>query len=111
MGTAFLEFGGAALGKPDGPFQTIRVEMRETDVPRSGATVSGYGAALPTRYIVKWAGRWWRVRAACYGNAATLYIGRPRQWLAIVSDIERDKTGCEFGVTPSQLAPSQRRKP
>lgn len=90
MGTAFLEFSGAALGKLAGPFQTIRVEMRETDAPRSGATVSGYGAALPTRYMVKWAGRWRRVRAACYGNAATLYIGRPRQWLAIVSDIERD---------------------
>lgn len=82
---AYLHFGGAACGAPRGPMQTIGVELRETTAPRSGQTVSGYGAKLPTPYLVKWAGKWRRVYAACYGNSASHYIGNPGAWLATVS--------------------------
>lgn len=81
---AFLQFGGAALGLPNGPFETVTVECKETESPRSGRTVSGYGAKIPTPYMVKWANRWRRVYVAQFGNAGTAYIGKPGAWLAIV---------------------------
>jgi hypothetical protein len=82
---AFLQFGGAALGKPAGPFQTVEVELRETEAPRSGQTLTGYGARLPTSYMVRFNGRWRRVYVANWGNAGTAYIGKPGAWEAIVS--------------------------
>ena len=85
---AYLQFGGAACGLPNGPFQTVSVECKETTAPRSGMTQTGYGAKLPTPYMVKWEGKWRRVYAACYGNAASHYIGKPGAWLATV-DVER----------------------
>lgn len=85
---AFLQFGGAACGQPNGPFQTVRVPVKETDAPRSGRTQTGYGAKLPTPYMVQYNGKWRRVYAACYGNATSLYIGKPGAWLATV-DINR----------------------
>lgn len=51
-------------------------------------TATGYGARIPTVYMVKWNGRWRRVYAACYGNASSSYIGKASQWLATVS-VER----------------------
>lgn len=39
-------------------------------------TASGYGARIPTRYMVFFNGRWRRVYARQYGNAGTLYIGK-----------------------------------
>lgn len=80
---AFLHFG---FGNE--PRQTVSVDVREAPEPRSGRTASGYGPRLPTPYQVKWEGRWRRVYVACYGNAGTAYIGRPRHWLATV-DVER----------------------
>lgn len=85
---AYLQFGGANGGAPNGPFQTVKVPARRTDFPLSGRTVTGYGARIPTQYMVRWEGRWRRVYAACYGNAGTAYIGRPGAWLATV-DIEQ----------------------
>ena len=82
---AYLQFGGAGTIDPFGPRQTIGVEVLETETPRAGQTVTGYGAKLPTPYLVKWAGKWRRVYAACYGNAASHYIGKPGAWLAIVT--------------------------
>jgi hypothetical protein len=81
---AFLQFGGAALGTPAGPFQTVAVLLRETEAPRSGSTATGYGSALPTPYLVQWQGRWRRVRVACFSNSGTAYIGKPGAWLATV---------------------------
>lgn len=52
-----------------------------------GRTVSGYGAAMPTRYMVYMRGRWRRVYAACYGNAASFYVGTPGAWEATVVDV------------------------
>jgi len=63
-------------------------DCRETSLPRSGLTGSGYGNRLPTRYMVQFAGRWRRVYAACFGNSATLYIGKPGEWLATVESVD-----------------------
>lgn len=52
--------------------------VRETEPPRSGATVSGYGDYLPTRWEVLVGNRWRRVRCICHSNVGTLYIGRRR---------------------------------
>lgn len=38
-------------------------------------TASGYGARIPTEYMIKVDNRWRRVYAICYSNSATLYIG------------------------------------
>lgn len=92
MSKAYLQFGGAALGAPNGPFETVSVPVKETERPRKGQTVSGYGKAIPAAHKVLWAGRWHRVRVAVYGNAGTAYIGRPGAWIAVVSDIEMEST-------------------
>ena len=72
------------FGMGEEPRQTVPVEHKETAPPRKGATQSGYGAALPTRHMVKWAGRWRRVKVACYGNSGSSYIGKPGAWIATV---------------------------
>jgi hypothetical protein len=48
--------------------------MRVTDIPRHGQTVSGYGGAIPTRYMLEYKGYWRRVYAMAYANSATLYV-------------------------------------
>lgn len=87
---AYLQFGGAACGSPNGPFLTTETEAKEAPAPRSGQTASGYGAAIPAPYMVRHAGRWRRVYVARYGNAGTAYIGKPGAWLATV-DLESDQ--------------------
>lgn len=42
--------------------------------PRTGQTVSGYGRKIPTRYQIRYEGRWHRVYMMQYGNAGTPYI-------------------------------------
>lgn len=82
-GKAFLHF-----GKGSEPRQTVKVEARETDLPRTRRPIQGYGARIPTEWLVLWDGRWRRVYAACYGNSPSLYIGPSGDWLATV-DVER----------------------
>lgn len=83
---AYLHFGGpATVDGADGARLTVCADARETERPRSGETVTGYGSKLPTHYMVKHNGKWRRVYAACYGNAASFYIGKPGAWLATVS--------------------------
>lgn len=84
MRKAYLQFGSAATVTP-GPFQTIGVRLRETDTPRAGQSLTGYGARTPTAYMVLWEGKWRRVYVANYGNAGTAYIGKPGAWIATVS--------------------------
>jgi hypothetical protein len=82
---AYLQFGGVGTLDPNGPFLTLTVPCRETALPRHGQPALGYGHAIPTQYLVSWAGRWRRVYACQYGNAATLFIGSTRKrdaWLA-----------------------------
>ena len=89
---AYLHFGGAATVDGFGsPQLTVSVEMREKpflwqDLGLS-YTASGYGAKIPSRYMVKWAGRWRRVYIACFGNSGSAYLGKPGAWLCTV-DIE-----------------------
>jgi len=65
MRKAYLQFGSAATLTP-GPFQTVGARLRETDTPRSGRSLTGYGGRIP----------------------GTAYIGKPGAWIATVS-IER----------------------
>lgn len=81
--SAWLHF-----GKGSEPRQTVKVEARETDLPRTRRPIHGYGARIPTEWLVLWDGRWRRVYAACYGNSPSLYIGPSGDWLATV-DVER----------------------
>lgn len=50
------------------------VHVKHDAAPRSGQTVSGYGAKIPTSRMLHVADRWRRVYAICYGNAASLYV-------------------------------------
>ena len=47
---------------------------RTTPEPRYGRNASGYGRKIPTRYLIRWHGRWRRVYVACFGNAGTPYV-------------------------------------
>lgn len=77
---AYLHFGTGTE-----PRQTIAVPARETPSPRYGLSMSGYGAQIPTRHMVRWENRWRRVYVAVWGNSGTAYIGKPGAWLATVS--------------------------
>lgn len=65
-------------GKAGGPYRTESVQIEERPMPHHDAglsyTASGYGARIPTPYMVKWLGRWRRVYAACFSNVASYYI-------------------------------------
>jgi len=52
-------------------------------------TASGYGARIPTPYMVLVHGKWRRVYCYVYSNVGTLFIGRKYDGTSIV-DIERD---------------------
>lgn len=67
----YLQFGSG-----NGPFQTVAVRHALTSMPRYGNTQSGYGYRMPTNIKILWEGRWRRVYACCYSNAATYYIGK-----------------------------------
>lgn len=62
--------------------------LRITGIPRKGQTVSGYGGAIPTRYLVRYGSRWYRVKVMQYGNAGTAYITVKGEDLALDSDSE-----------------------
>lgn len=50
-------------------------DIRQTELPRYGGTVSGYGGKLPTSRMIRLADkRWRRVYVACYSNAGSAYI-------------------------------------
>lgn len=49
-------------------------DTRITARPWKGQTVSGYGGSIPTRYMLKYSGRWYRVKVMQYGNAGSAYI-------------------------------------
>lgn len=86
---AYLQFGGAALGQPNGPFETVTVPCEERLLAWQKAglmeTATGYGLHLTSPYVVQWAGRWRRVYVCQMGNAGTAYIGKPGAWEAIVT--------------------------
>lgn len=61
----------AELARTD---RALLTDIRVTDSPSYGRTVSGYGGKIPTRYLVRYAGRWRRVYAMQYGNAGSVYL-------------------------------------
>lgn len=41
---------------------------------RKSRNHAGYGSGIPTPYMVRVAGRWYRVKADCYGNSGSRYV-------------------------------------
>ena len=70
----YLQFGTGTQG----PFQTVEVANKEQPLPHHIAglqyTATGYGNKLPTRYMVRYDGRWYRVYSICYSNVSTEYV-------------------------------------
>lgn len=85
---AFLHFGGAFCGESGGPMQTVKTECKESPLwwQERGLsyTASGYGTRVPSRYMVKWLGRWRRVYICQISNSGTAYIGTWQKPLATV---------------------------
>lgn len=59
--------------------QSIIIQAKRTKIPAyyiRHRVVSGYGAKIPTRYMIKLLNdsRWRRVYAVCYSNIGTNYI-------------------------------------
>jgi len=61
-------------GKWGGPYKEEEVPVKETVVPLKGTTLSGYGKALPTPFMVQYTGKWLRVKNVCYSNSGTLWV-------------------------------------
>lgn len=58
-------------------YLTISVPIKETEyIPRKGQTVTCYGRAMPTPYMVFFNNRWQRVKNICFSNSGSLYIGK-----------------------------------
>lgn len=59
-------------------FQTVETEAKEEPLRWQllglTYTASGYGAAIPSRYMVRFNGRWRRVYVKVYSNSGTLYL-------------------------------------
>lgn len=77
---AFIQFAETRADGTRGTFQTIGapVEVRPLWWQEKGLsfTASGYGARIPTRYVVQLHGRWRRVYCHIYSNSGTCFIGR-----------------------------------
>lgn len=53
----------------------------EARIDRAGTiNRTGYGAKIRTGHMVRINNRWRRVYVACFGNASTLYVGKPGAW-------------------------------
>jgi len=81
--------------RPDGTrdsFLTQSVPVKHAPMAHHLAgltwTASGYGARIPTPYMVQVFGKWRRVYCRIYSNVGTLFIGRKYDGTSIV-DIER----------------------
>lgn len=68
--------------RPDGrkeAFCTVSVPAKIHELPWQKAgltwTATGYGRRIPSRYMVRWGGKWRRVYACRQSNAGTLYVG------------------------------------
>lgn len=63
-------------------------DVKITEIPASGHTASGYGGRIPTRYMIKYLGRWRRVLAMVYGNSGSLYVNEGGQIAHLDTDTE-----------------------
>lgn len=61
-------------------FATIECEVKHAPLWWHGTgrsyTASGYGARVPSPYMVRLTGKWRRVYLAVFSNAGSSYIGR-----------------------------------
>ncbi len=64
----------------------LDLPAKVTKMPRY-YSATGYGARIPTQYMVRQGARWRRVYVAQFSNAGTAYIGRPGAWVATVDDV------------------------
>jgi hypothetical protein len=75
MGRFYLQH-----GKPGEPMLTEFVDHKEALLWRHEKgvpyTSTGYGAKIPTPYMVKYLGKWRRVYCAIFSNSGTCYIGK-----------------------------------
>ena len=60
-------------------YATVTHIRSQAEPPAYGRTISGYGAKIPTRHMVRvldvaQPNRWRRVYAVAYGNSPSLYI-------------------------------------
>jgi hypothetical protein len=73
MRKAYIEFGNSN----ELPMQTVEVDCKENylEWQKMGLsyTATGYGAKIPTTFMVSFANRWRRVYCKCYSNLGTLY--------------------------------------
>lgn len=69
-------------------FQTIEVPVKVKMMPHHvrglSWTATGYGARIPTAYMVQVQGKWRRVYAICYSNSGVLFIGKRYDQTAII---------------------------
>lgn len=70
----YLQFGTGT----NGPFQTLRVAYKVKELPHHklgrSYTATGYGNKLPSRYMVRFNSRWYRVYSICYSNVSSEYV-------------------------------------
>ena len=58
-----------------GEYETVpNRRIRVTPAPAKGQTVSGYGSAIPTQYMVKVGRNWYRVKVSLFGNSGLGYV-------------------------------------
>ena len=69
--------------RPDGSSDchfTVKVDAKESPLPWQvlglSYTASGYGRRIPTRYMVRFNGKWRRVYCYIFSNSGTLYVGK-----------------------------------
>ncbi|MDP2262665.1 MAG: hypothetical protein Q8K24_05850 [Hydrogenophaga sp.] len=73
-------------------FATIAVDVKRQELPwqKMGLsfTASGYGARVPTPYMVRFNDKWRRVYCRIYSNIGTLFIGKLSDNLIVNIDSE-----------------------
>ena len=65
--------------RPDGTYDsylTQELHVKRAPMPHHGFTASGYGARIPTEYMIMYNRKWRRVYCLLYSNSGTLYIGK-----------------------------------
>lgn len=57
-------------------------------------TATGYGSKIPTRYMVQWKGRWYRVYCSIFSNSGTCFIVSKKETIYIddynMQEVEND---------------------
>jgi len=67
---------------------TLVTDQRQTETPTYGYDASGYGRKIPTRHMIRYAGRWRRVYVMCYSNSGTAYVIVNRTVTVLDTDTE-----------------------